>query len=157
MEDRHLYELFGYVGLAPIFGFSTAQTAQPLYGRTLPGGTTIGHPFASFLLGDFNSANISNVQAPQYRKSSWALYVQDTWKISRKLTLDYGIRWDLQKPHARAERAHQRVQRIRDQSECERPARRRDLRRQRRRAAAIATWWRPIRTRSRRASASRIS
>ena len=25
-------------------------------------------------------------------------YIQDTWKISRKLTLDYGIRWDLQKP-----------------------------------------------------------
>jgi hypothetical protein len=89
---------YSATGLAPIFGFSSAQTAQPLYGGTLPGGTTIGHPFASFLLGDFNSANISNVQAPEYRKSSWALYIQDTWKVSRKLTLDYGIRWDLQKP-----------------------------------------------------------
>lgn len=85
-------------GLAPIFGFSNAQTAQPLYGTALPGGTTIGHPFASFLLGLYNSSNISNVQDPQYRKSSWATYVQDTWKITRKLTLDYGIRWDLQKP-----------------------------------------------------------
>ena len=85
-------------GLSPIFGFSGAQTAQPLYGTALPGGTTIGHPFASFLLGMFNSASIANVQAPQYRKSSWATYVQDTWKVTRKLTLDYGLRWDLQKP-----------------------------------------------------------
>ena len=89
---------YSATGLAPIFGFSSGQTGQPLYGGTLPGGTTIGHPFASFLLGQFNSANISNVQAPQYRKSSWAFYVQDTWKVSRKLTLDYGIRYDLQKP-----------------------------------------------------------
>lgn len=85
-------------GLAPLFNFSSAQTAQPLYGQALPGGTTIGHPFASFLLGDYNSASIGNVTAPQYRKSSWALYVQDTWKVTRKLTLDYGLRWDLQKP-----------------------------------------------------------
>jgi hypothetical protein len=28
----------------------------------------------------------------------WALFAQDTWKITRKLTLDYGIRWDLQTP-----------------------------------------------------------
>ncbi len=86
------------IGLSPSLGFSTSQTAQPLYGGTLPGGTTIGHPFASFELGLFNSASIGNVSAPQYRKSSWGLYVQDTWKISRKVTLDYGIRWDLQKP-----------------------------------------------------------
>lgn len=85
-------------GLAPLFNFSSAQTAQPLYGQALPGGTTIGQPFASFLLGDYNSAAIANVQAPQYRKSSWALYIQDTWKITRKLSLDYGLRWDLQKP-----------------------------------------------------------
>jgi hypothetical protein len=85
-------------GLAPSFTFSGAQTAQPLYGQALPGGTTIGHPFASFLLGQYNAASIGNVTQPQYRKSSWALYIQDTWKVTRKLTLDYGLRWDLQKP-----------------------------------------------------------
>lgn len=89
---------YSAIGLSPALGFSTAQTAQALYGGVLPGGTTIGHPFASFLLGYYNSASIGNVSAPQYRKSSWALYLQDTWKISRKLTLDYGLRWDLQKP-----------------------------------------------------------
>lgn len=94
------------LGLSPSYGFNASQTAQPLYGTTLPSGTTIGHPFASFLLGLYNSAGISNASDPQYRKSAWALYVQDTWKVTRKLTLDYGIRWDLQKPmrelHARS-------------------------------------------------------
>ena len=27
--------------------------------------------------------------------TSWALFVRDSWKLTRKLTLDYGIRWDL--------------------------------------------------------------
>jgi hypothetical protein len=89
---------FSASGLAPSITFSSAQTAQPLYGQALPGGTTIGHPFASFLLGEFNSASVGNITAPQYRKSSWAMYLQDTWKITRRITLDYGIRWDLQKP-----------------------------------------------------------
>jgi hypothetical protein len=33
---------------------------------------------------------------PEYRKNSWGIYVQDTWKITRKVTLDYGLRWDYQ-------------------------------------------------------------
>jgi hypothetical protein len=28
-------------------------------------------------------------------KSQWALFLQDSWKVTRKLTLDYGVRWDL--------------------------------------------------------------
>ena len=27
-------------------------------------------------------------------KFQTALYLQDTWKVTRKLTLDYGVRWD---------------------------------------------------------------
>ncbi|MCU1325480.1 MAG: hypothetical protein JWN34_850, partial [Bryobacterales bacterium] len=86
------------IGLSPSFTFSTGQTSQPLYGTTLPGGTAIGNNFASFLLGYYNAASISNSSDPQYRKSSWGFFAQDTWKITRKLTLDYGLRWDIQKP-----------------------------------------------------------
>jgi hypothetical protein len=86
-------------GLAPALNFASTQTAQPLYGTiNLPGGTSIGNGFASFLLGYFDSASIGNRSAPQYRRSGWGFFVQDTWKISRKLTLDYGMRYDLQKP-----------------------------------------------------------
>ena len=86
-------------GLAPALNFSNNQTAQPLFGTTsLPGGTSIGNGFASFLLGYFDSASIGNESAPQYRRSTWGFFVQDTWKVSRKLTLDIGLRYDLQKP-----------------------------------------------------------
>jgi len=32
-------------------------------------------------------------QDPQYRKMSWSLFIQDDWKITAKLTLNYGLRW----------------------------------------------------------------
>jgi hypothetical protein len=109
VRNRHTYKAGGdwkietfsnisELGLSPYYTFSNSQTAQPLYGGTLPGGTTIGHGFASFLLGQYGSASIGNKSAPQYRKSSWAFFVQDTFKVTRRLTLDYGLRWDLQKP-----------------------------------------------------------
>ena len=88
-----------YIGLSPAFNFSTAETAQPLYGQGLPSGTTIGHGLASFLLGLYDSASIGNTLAPQYRRNTWGFFVQDTWKIARRLTLDYGLRYDLQQPN----------------------------------------------------------
>jgi Carboxypeptidase regulatory-like domain/TonB dependent receptor-like, beta-barrel len=87
-----------YIGLSPAYGFSSSQTSQPLYGQTLPSGTGIGYNFASFLLGAYDSASIGDTVNPQYRRSAWGFFVQDTWKINRKLTLDYGLRYDLQTP-----------------------------------------------------------
>jgi hypothetical protein len=78
------------------FAFAAAQTGLPsLQGVALPGGN-VGFPYASFLLGGVNNASVSNTQDPQYRKMSWAFFLQDTWKVTRKLTFDYGIRYDLQ-------------------------------------------------------------
>ena len=88
-----------YAGLSPVFNFNIAETSQPLYGQGLPNGTNIGHGLASFLLGLYDSAAIGNVLAPQYRRNTWGFFVQDTWKVSRRLTLDYGIRYDLQQPN----------------------------------------------------------
>ncbi|HEY2013388.1 MAG TPA: TonB-dependent receptor [Bryobacteraceae bacterium] len=84
--------------LSPSYGFSSSETSQPLYGQVLPTGTGIGSAWASFLLGDYDSVSAGNGQALFYRRTSWALFVQDSWKLTRKLTLDYGIRWDLQQP-----------------------------------------------------------
>jgi hypothetical protein len=86
------------IGLSPQYGFSGSETGQPLYGQNLPSGTGIGYNFASFLLGLYDNANIGDSVNPQYRHTSWGFFVQDTWKLTRKLTLDYGIRYDLQLP-----------------------------------------------------------
>jgi hypothetical protein len=74
--------------------FSNQQTVLPsTQGQNLAGGN-VGYAYASFLLGLASSSSVSNIQDPQYRKDAWAVYVQDTWKLTRKLTLDYGLRWD---------------------------------------------------------------
>jgi hypothetical protein len=83
-------------GAPGIYNFSRAQTDLPYtQGQTLQGGTA-GLPYASFLLGAVDTASISNPTAPQGRKQTWGLYVQDSWKVTRKLSLEYGLRWDYQ-------------------------------------------------------------
>ena len=59
-------------------------------------GRNVGFPYASFLLGLVDNATVNAVQDPQWRKKTWGLFLQDTWKVSRRFTLDYGLRWDLQ-------------------------------------------------------------
>jgi hypothetical protein len=70
---------------------STVQTS--LNGLTVQSGFH-GFDFASFLLGDLKGAALAQVASPQPVKSQWALYLQDSWKVTRKFTLDYGLRWD---------------------------------------------------------------
>jgi hypothetical protein len=81
---------------APTYAFTGNETALPYLQTTNVSGVNIGLPYASFLLGLVDSASIPPTQDPGYTKTSMALYVQDTWKVTRKLTLDYGIRWDYQ-------------------------------------------------------------
>jgi hypothetical protein len=83
---------------SPSFSFSSSETAQPLYGQVLPSGTGLGSGWASFLLGLYDGGSVGNATSLTYRRTSWAVYITDTWKITRKLTLDYGLRWDLQQP-----------------------------------------------------------
>ncbi len=86
----------GTAGVAGTFNFAATQTGNPaLQGLTLAGGN-VGFPYASFLLGSAASASVSNPQDPQYRRPAWSSFAQDTWKVTRKLTLDYGVRYDYQ-------------------------------------------------------------
>ena len=76
------------------YTFGNNMTETPSLLSTVTNSGFAGFPFASFLLGGM-SANSQNAPiALSNNKSQSALYAQDTWKITRKLTLDYGIRWD---------------------------------------------------------------
>ncbi|HEY6342738.1 MAG TPA: TonB-dependent receptor [Bryobacteraceae bacterium] len=58
------------------------------------GAYTEGFPYANFLLGDVTAATqYAPVDARMF-KSQWALFAQDSWKVTRRLTVDYGVRWD---------------------------------------------------------------
>jgi hypothetical protein len=81
------------------YSFSGNETAQPYYNSNTVAGTggqtaVTGFPYASFYLGQVDNGQIGNAVINQYHRPTWALYLQDTWKITPRLTLDYGIRWD---------------------------------------------------------------
>ena len=77
---------------AGYFDFMTQETAAP----TVPGS---GIGFASFLLGYADQAQAFHYNAPSYaRDSYWAAFVQDDFKVTRKLTLNLGLRYDLFDP-----------------------------------------------------------
>lgn len=57
-----------------------------------------GSSFASFLLGAPASGFIDNNVLPNYLWSFVAPWVQDDWKISSKLTVNGGFRWDFNAP-----------------------------------------------------------
>ena len=76
------------------FGFSSAETADPYAtGLTFTNGTS-GFSYASFLMGNYGSLNLSPQDTLRLGNHSFGVYAQDTWKITRKLTLDYGLRYD---------------------------------------------------------------
>ncbi len=83
------------------FGASWAlyKKAQDLFGTTQGAfnfdGTYTGNDFADFLLGDAKSYTELAVQDKGFWNNvSWAAYVQDNWRVNRKLTLNLGLRWD---------------------------------------------------------------
>jgi hypothetical protein len=54
-----------------------------------------GNAIASALLGLPQSGNIDYNALPAWRQPYIAPYIQDDWKVSRRLTLNLGLRWDL--------------------------------------------------------------
>ena len=83
-------------GTQGIWTFDNSMTGLPYLGATSVSGGQLGTGYADFLLGLGTSATVQTPQDPQYRKTSWSLFVQDGWKVNRKLTVTYGLRWDLQ-------------------------------------------------------------
>ncbi len=57
-----------------------------------------GNSLASFLLGNVNGGGIDYNQFYSFLGRYFAPYVQDDWKVSRKLTLNLGLRYDLNVP-----------------------------------------------------------
>ncbi len=73
------------------FTFSNQMTSQP----DSPNLTSWGSSFASFLLGDLSNANTTLPNTTGYRFGHYSLFAQDDFRVTSKLTLSYGLRWDV--------------------------------------------------------------
>ena len=74
-------------------GFGAQQSADPWeVGKGTNAFT--GFSYASFLLGRSLSLNHGTGSSNRLGNHSFGLYLQDTWKVTRKFTLDYGLRYD---------------------------------------------------------------
>jgi hypothetical protein len=70
------------------FSFTNALTNNPL----APAGTGFG--FATYLLGEVSSGSQSVRPFFSFDTASNGSYIQDDWKITRRLTLNLGLRYD---------------------------------------------------------------
>ena len=58
-------------------------------------GSYTGNDFADYLLGYGQAYNEDAVKSSgHWNNVSWALYVQDNWRVTNRLTLNLGLRWD---------------------------------------------------------------
>lgn len=54
-----------------------------------------GFSFANFMLGDVASASKDTVFNQYGRRKEFALFIEDAYKLTPRLTLDYALRWDI--------------------------------------------------------------
>ena len=96
---RDSYNHIGAQNSRGVFRFSGDATVNPA--RRGP----TGHSFADFLLGSSADASRATGFAhARLRATSFALYLQDTWRVTQRLTLDLGIRYEYTPPYRDARR-----------------------------------------------------
>ncbi len=86
---------FGQQDIAGAAGFNFLSTS-------IPGQTSFpasgGSSFASFLLGEAYSGSTETIRVVTQKYPYFGFYAQDDWRITRKLTLNLGLRYDFTRP-----------------------------------------------------------
>jgi hypothetical protein len=79
------------------FGISNSETADPWQNlQPFNFNVPTGFSYASFMLGLVDDIEISPNTQTKTGTHSMGFYAQDSWKVTRRFTLDYGLRYDFQ-------------------------------------------------------------
>lgn len=93
--EGRLYQWNSVQGAGLIqFAFDQNWTKGP----SATSSATNGYDFASFMLGNPASGTLYRYQNYEYSTYYYAGYVQDDWKVNRRLTANVGLRWDHELP-----------------------------------------------------------
>jgi hypothetical protein len=85
-------------------GAYTSTAAFTQGPNPLVSSTTSGFGFASFLLGTMSSGtqNVTDING-QYTAPYYGAYIQDDYKITQRLTVNLGLRWEFESPRVEAQ------------------------------------------------------
>ncbi len=98
LKGSHSFK-FGYQYLRRSDNFFDIEAPQPIF---LEFGFVTGHPFSmslpDLLLGDINEVIYTTPHVVHYFQPGHSFYGMDTWRATKKLTLTYGVRYELFAP-----------------------------------------------------------
>jgi len=80
--------------------FNGNNIASNVYGVYDFTGAYTGHSYADFLLGIPQTTTLALPNPNRHlRGTTWGIYAQDQFKVNSRLTLNYGVRWQLEQPY----------------------------------------------------------
>lgn len=92
-EHRRYFTNWNSVFTPPNYTFHNENTALPGFD------TQTGFSFASMIVGAVQGSSSGIPQlSPGIRSRTYSSYFQDDWKVTSKLTLNLGLRWDIVDP-----------------------------------------------------------
>jgi len=93
-----IFDPLNFQNTSGTFNFARGQSAGTQATANLSGDT-----FASILLGDPQNVNATvYASQPKWIRDYYAVFFQDSYKVTPTLTLNYGLRWDVDEPNREA-------------------------------------------------------
>ncbi len=81
---------------AGAFSFASTFTNGPNPNGAVPSGQNPFDAWASFLLGNPSSGSITRQETVAFNQFYNAMFLQDDWRLTPKLILNLGVRWDIE-------------------------------------------------------------